>query len=125
MARSSSWDEAAASNLLGLFIILATVALVLTLWATVKTFQLLVRVFANHPRNPVLLTTIIATGVLLVVVLATSAQLSAIDVSAAISGGLLLLTAAVLDVADDTRLRRPMSRDTAVHAVLHEWWPAA
>lgn len=124
-SRSSSWDEAAASNLLGLFFVLALVALVFTVWLTVKIIELLVRTFAAHPTNKALLGTAAASVLLLVVVALTGGRTQPIDVLAGISATALIALAAVLDMADDARLRRPMNRDTAVHAVLHEWWPAA
>jgi hypothetical protein len=125
MARRASWDEAAADSLLGLCVVLALVALVFTLWLIVKIVQLLVRVFAAHPTNKILLGTILTGAVLFLAVGLTSGQYQAVDVLAGASPLVLIAEAAVLDIADDARLRRPLNRDTAVHAVLHEWWPAA
>lgn len=124
-SRHSSWDETAVSNLLGLVCVLAVVALVFLVWLMVKVIQLLVRVFAAHPRNTVLLVTLATSVVLLLVVAVTGGQYQPLDGLAGASILGLLAVALVLDTADDQRLRRSMSRDTAVQAVLHDWWPAA
>jgi hypothetical protein len=125
MARRASWDEAAASSLLGLCVVLALAALVFTVWLIVKVVQLLVRVFVAHSTNKILLGTGLACVGLFLAVAMTSGQYESVDVLAGASSLVLIAVAAVLDIADDARLRRPLNRDTAVHAVLHEWWPAA
>lgn len=125
MGRGASWDEAAASSLLGLCIVLTVVALVFTVWLTVKVVQLLVRVFVAHPTNKILIGTVVAGAILFLAVAVTSGRYASVDVLAGVTPIVLIAVAAVLDIADDTRLRRPLDRDTAVHAVLHEWWPAA
>jgi hypothetical protein len=125
MARGASWDEAAADSLLGLCVVLTVVALVFTVWLIVKVVELLVRVFTAHPTNKTLLGTVVTSAALFLAVGLTSGQYESVDVLAGASPLVLIAVAAVLDIADDTRLRRPLNRDTAVHAVLHEWWPAA
>lgn len=125
MARGASWDEAAASSLLGLCVVLTVVALVFTVWLIVKIVELLVRVFAAHPTNKILIGTVVTGAVLFLVVAVTSGRYESVDVLAGATPIVLIAVTAVLDIADDARLRRPLDRDTAVHAVLHEWWPAA
>jgi hypothetical protein len=124
-SRSASWDEALAGTLAGLCLVLALAALLFMIWLTVKTIQLLIRVFSAHPTNRALLGALIASLLFVFLALVTNGQVQAIDALAGMSVALLLGIALVLDTADDARLRRPFSRDTAVHAVLHEWWPAA
>ncbi|GAC1524138.1 MAG: hypothetical protein NVS2B16_32570 [Chloroflexota bacterium] len=124
-SRSSSWDEAAASTLLGLILVVTIVVLIFTIWLSVKIIQLLIRVFVNHPTSKVLWALLAACLLCLLLAVATSGQSQPVDTLTGLSALLLVGVAAVQDVVDDTKLRRPLSRDTAVHAVLHEWWPAA
>jgi hypothetical protein len=125
MARSTSWEDAAAGSIVGAIVVVAVVLLVFSIWLVVRLLQLMLQGVVAHYTNRAFLGTLGVCSVLCAVTVATHGQYEPLDIMTGISAVLVLGVIGVLDIADDTRFRRPMSRGTAVHSVLHEWWPAA
>lgn len=122
MYRPYSWESALAGSLIGMVMLLAIVIVLVAVWLMVQLVRLLVRVAIRHGGNTLLRGMLVVFLLLLVVALITNGQVATINVLAGICVLLLLGLALVLDIADEVRVREPISRDGTIHAVLHNWW---
>ncbi len=119
---SSGWEDGLAGSFVGLFILLAIVALIALIWLSVRVLNCVVNGFALAPRSKALWLSLAASLVFLLVALVTGAGW--LLVVAALSFLSLLICAKAIALTHKPLFLREPSREELLSGVIHvdQWW---
>lgn len=104
----------------------AAVAILITIWLTVKAAELVIRVMVAHPTNKAMWVALGAFFLATLGPLLTHGQYPFLDAMPFVALLALIVTAKVVELSHDRLLQREWSPEAVVHEVLHEpWWNVA
>jgi hypothetical protein len=119
-------DSRPENALAGTMMAIVVVAVIITIWISIKAFELVVRAVCLEPSNKILWSAIGNTLVWGVVLMLDGGRTSLVAIIAGTSLLALLAIAKVVEIRNDVLLQQGFTRDDVIHEVLHEpWWQAA